>query len=257
MTEKIDFMFAAFSMRRCWARPSARRSTRRSRAGRPRGADLAEPRCALDLERFRRARRCARRRLARARPATRRTDRRLVAQSAGMDADAIRRRQGGAVFVTINPAYRLNELEFALHKVGCAALVTATAFKTIDFIEMVNTLAPELAARTRPPARGKIAATALRHPDRRDECAGTIAFDEVTRIGGARHRERSTRSAKACSSTTRSTSSSPAAPRASPKGVTLSHHNILNNGYFIGRTMQLTSRIASAFPCRSITASAW
>ena len=48
--------------------------------------------------------------------------------------------------MTINPAYRLSELEYALNKAGCAALVTATAFKTSDYIGMVNTLAPELAA---------------------------------------------------------------------------------------------------------------
>jgi fatty-acyl-CoA synthase len=54
--------------------------------------------------------------------------------------------RAGLILVTINPAYRLSELEFALNRVGCAALVTATAFKNSDYIGMVNTLAPELAA---------------------------------------------------------------------------------------------------------------
>ena len=54
--------------------------------------------------------------------------------------------EAGLVFVTINPAYRLHELEYALKKVGCAALVVATRFKTSDFIGMVNALAPELAS---------------------------------------------------------------------------------------------------------------
>src|SRR5437660_12669606 len=54
--------------------------------------------------------------------------------------------KGGLILVTINPAYRLSELEFALHKVGCAAIVTATAFKTSDYMEMLNTLMPELAS---------------------------------------------------------------------------------------------------------------
>ena len=53
--------------------------------------------------------------------------------------------QAGLVFVTVNPAYRLHELEYALGKVDCAALVTATRFKSSDFIGMVNALAPELA----------------------------------------------------------------------------------------------------------------
>jgi fatty-acyl-CoA synthase len=56
--------------------------------------------------------------------------------------------KAGLILVTINPAYRLSELEFALAKVGCAAIVTATAFKTSNYIEMLNTLLPELAAST-------------------------------------------------------------------------------------------------------------
>ena len=53
--------------------------------------------------------------------------------------------KAGLILVTINPAYRLSELEFALGKVGCAAIVTATAFKTSNYMEMLNTLLPELA----------------------------------------------------------------------------------------------------------------
>src|SRR6202453_295925 len=53
--------------------------------------------------------------------------------------------KAGLILVAINPAYRLSELEFALAKVGCAALVTATAFKTSNYMEMLNTLLPELA----------------------------------------------------------------------------------------------------------------
>src|SRR6201992_3463196 len=53
--------------------------------------------------------------------------------------------KAGLIPVTINPAYRLTELEFALGKVGCAAIVTATAFKTSAYMEMLNTLLPELA----------------------------------------------------------------------------------------------------------------
>ncbi|MDT8267865.1 AMP-binding protein, partial [Roseomonas sp. DSM 102946] len=52
--------------------------------------------------------------------------------------------RAGLVLVTINPAYRLHELEFALNKVGCAALVTATSFKTSDYAGMLRQIAPEL-----------------------------------------------------------------------------------------------------------------
>ena len=54
--------------------------------------------------------------------------------------------KAGLILVTINPAYRLHELEYALAKVGCSALVTATEFKTSKYMEMVNTLIPELAS---------------------------------------------------------------------------------------------------------------
>ena len=122
--------------------------------------------------------------------------------------------KAGLVLVTINPAYRLSELEFALAKVGCAALVTATAFKTSNYMEMLNTLLPELA--TPSPGRiagGEAAETARGDPDRRPGRPGTIAFEEVAGMGGARHRDELAASPRRCSSTMRSTSSSPAAPR--------------------------------------------
>src|ERR1700722_18611734 len=52
--------------------------------------------------------------------------------------------KAGLILVNINPAYRLAELEYALNKVACRALITATAFKTSNYVGMVNTLAPEL-----------------------------------------------------------------------------------------------------------------
>ena len=58
--------------------------------------------------------------------------------------------KAGLILVNINPAYRLAELEYALNKVGCRALITATAFKTSDYVGMINTLAPELALGARP-----------------------------------------------------------------------------------------------------------
>ena len=89
--------------------------------------------------------------------------------------------EAGLVFVTLNPAYRLHELQYALTKVGCAALVTATRFKTSDFIGMVNALAPEL-AHSRPGAL-----KAERLPDLRmviqigETAPGALAFEEVAK----------------------------------------------------------------------------
>ncbi len=50
----------------------------------------------------------------------------------------------GAILVNINPAYRLNELEYVLNQSGCSALVIAAAFKSSNYTEMITTLAPEL-----------------------------------------------------------------------------------------------------------------
>ncbi len=52
--------------------------------------------------------------------------------------------RAGLVLVNINPAYRLTELEYALNKVGCRALLTAEAFKSSDYLAMIRELAPEL-----------------------------------------------------------------------------------------------------------------
>src|SRR5690242_13758318 len=97
--------------------------------------------------------------------------------------------RAGLILVTINPAYRLTELEFALNKVGCVALVTATAFKGSDYIGMVNALAPELAASV----PGQLSAARLPHLRAVIQIGGTpapgaIPFDEVAARGGGAER---------------------------------------------------------------------
>src|ERR671912_730928 len=97
--------------------------------------------------------------------------------------------RAGLILVTINPAYRLSGLEFALNKVGCVALVTATAFKTSDYIGMVNALAPELATSV----SGQLSATRLPHLRAVVQIGGlpipgAIPFDEVAARGGEAER---------------------------------------------------------------------
>src|SRR5580658_8675541 len=50
--------------------------------------------------------------------------------------------KAGLILVNINPAYRLSELEYALNKVGCTALITAARFRASDYLGMLTTLAP-------------------------------------------------------------------------------------------------------------------
>jgi fatty-acyl-CoA synthase len=149
--------------------------------------------------------------------------------------------KAGLILVTINPAYRLSELEFALKKVGCAAIVTATAFKTSQYMEMLNTLLPELASAT----PGKLQAARL--PALRmviqiggPAASGTIPFEEVARVGGPAHREQLAVLGAALQFDDPVNIQFTSGTTGSPKGVTLTHHNILNNGYFTGRAMRLT-----------------
>src|SRR5882757_7520847 len=157
--------------------------------------------------------------------------------------------KAGLILVTINPAYRLSELEFALAKVGCVAIVTATAFKTSNYMEMLNTLLPELAASV----PGELQAQRL--PQLRaviqiggPKCPGTIAFEDVTKMGGARHREQLAELGKTLQFDDAVNIQFTSGTTGSPKGVTLTHHNILNNGYFVGRAMRLTEQDRICIP---------
>jgi fatty-acyl-CoA synthase len=157
--------------------------------------------------------------------------------------------KAGLILVTINPAYRLSELEFALTKVGCAAIVTATSFKTSNYMEMMTTLAPELA--TSEP--GELRSSRL--PQLRaviqvggPACPGTIPFEAVATMGGARHREQLTFLAEALQFDDPVNIQFTSGTTGSPKGVTLTHHNILNNGYFTGRAMRLTEEDRICIP---------
>jgi fatty-acyl-CoA synthase len=149
--------------------------------------------------------------------------------------------KAGLILVNINPAYRLSELEYALNKVGCRVLVTATSFKTSDYIGMLNTLAPELAAS----APGKLNAAQLPKLETVIQIGGpaapgTIAFADIAALGGEPQRARLAELAGTLQFDDPINIQFTSGTTGAPKGATLTHHNIVNNGFFIGECMRLT-----------------
>ena len=149
--------------------------------------------------------------------------------------------KAGLILVNINPAYRLSELEYALNKVGCRALIIATSFKTSDYVGMVNALAPEL--RTALP--GQLQAARLPTLEMVIQIGGpaapgAIPFDSVSGMAAKSHHARLVELAPKLQFDDAINIQFTSGTTGAPKGATLTHHGILNNGFFIGEAMKLT-----------------
>ncbi|WP_185732320.1 AMP-binding protein [Burkholderia sp. Bp8963] len=156
----------------------------------------------------------------------------------------------GAILVNINPAYRLAELEYALNKVGCKAVIAAERFKSSGYVEMLQALAPELAHC----APGELHAARLPHlrivirmGD--GDTPGMLRYPDVVANG---RRVLDTAALDAVTHTLNADEpinvQFTSGTTGSPKGATLTHRNVVNNARFIAMAMRFSEQDALCIP---------
>jgi fatty-acyl-CoA synthase len=155
----------------------------------------------------------------------------------------------GAIMVCINPAYRPYELEYALNKVKCKTIIAAEQFKTSEYLRMLQEMAPELA--TCQP--GQLASAKLPHLRtviRMGEAVtpGMFNFDSVCKSGTDEHHARIAEIALTLEADDAINIQFTSGTTGNPKGATLSHFNILNNGLQVGAGMRFTSEDRLCIP---------
>ncbi|KAM7387222.1 hypothetical protein PAMA_009707 [Pampus argenteus] len=145
--------------------------------------------------------------------------------------------KAGIIMVSLNPAYQLKEVEFTLKKIQCTAVVCPTRFKTQKFCEMLREICPEMD--TSPAGAIK----SSRVPDLRmvivtdSRQSGMLHVEDVFQAAESRHHKELMDLQSKISFDEPVNIQFTSGTTGSPKGATLSHHNIVNNAYFLGLRM--------------------
>jgi fatty-acyl-CoA synthase len=148
----------------------------------------------------------------------------------------------GVILVNINPAYQLVELEYALNKVGCRAIIAAERFKTSNYLGMLQELAPELAeSKQRELRAARLPSLQLVIRLGEAKTAGMLNYAEVLELG--RHTPLSSEleaisAGLSCHEPINIQFTS--GTTGHPKGATLTHHNVINNARFIAQAMRMS-----------------
>ncbi|WP_405632056.1 AMP-binding protein [Pseudoalteromonas sp. Ld20] len=148
----------------------------------------------------------------------------------------------GAIMVCINPAYRPNELQFALNTVECSTLITASCFKASNYLAMLNELLPEL-EHTEPGMLNAKNLPYLKNIIRigNEAAPGMFSFNQIMNMPTDAQKLALVTLAATLKPEQDINIQFTSGTTGSPKGATLSHKNILNNGFLMANAMRLTA----------------